>query len=472
MEQRINALLIEDDPDYALLMGLHLNDACGPDVRYAMECAETLAQGLELLSTKDFDAVLLDLMLPDCQGLEGLCAIRGRAPDLPVVVMTNLNDEEIGLQAIARGAQDFLIKEKVDARTLKRAIGYALERSRLLSQLESIIGGSAEGMVVVERGGKVLYLNAAALAFFGQTPESLLGRSFDFPLRPGTVREIRWTAAGAEKIAQLRVTELEWRKDKAYLASIHDITELRKVEHLKAEIRERRRVDELKDQFMSTVSHELRSPLTVIKASVANLWDGLAGPMTKPQGQLVSIAARNVERLSRIINNLLDLSRLESGRARVDLQDVDLCKLIRETVQGARLMDPQGRVAMELKLPSPSPHALADPDMLTQILQNLLDNGLRYAKSRLTIETGELSAGELRVTIDDDGPGIPEASLPQLFNKFVQVNRPTGGGGYKGTGLGLAICQEIIGLMGGRIWAESAAGRGARFHFSAHDRKL
>jgi len=459
-------LLIEDDPDYVLLMSLLLTEACGPDARYVIQSAETLAGGRELLSVQDFDVVLLDLMLPDCLALQGLAALRRQAPDLPVVVMTSLNDEEVGLQAIAQGAQDFLVKEKIDALTLKRAIGYARERSRLLSQLEAVIESSAEGMLVVDRSGRVLYVNPAALAFFGQKRDELLGRNFDFPLRPGTRREILWNGAGGEHVGELRVAELAWRKDEAFLASIHDITELQKFEQLKAEVKERRRIDKLKDQFLSTVSHELRSPLTVIKAVVDNLWDGLVGPLSEPQNELVGIAVRNVERLARIVSRVLDISRLESGHAHAAPRPLDLVKLVKDSIEGTRLMIAQQPLSVSFEPPAQASRVYADPDMLAQVLQNLLDNAIRFAKSKVLVRVCAPSQEEVQVSVIDDGPGIPQNRIPELFDKFVQVNRPVGGAGYKGTGLGLAICHEIMRLNAGRIGVESEPGKETRFHFT------
>lgn len=458
--------MIEDDADYAYMLRLHLAEAGGPNARYVIHSAGTLAEGRELLSSAGFDVVLLDLMLPDSRGLDGLAALRRQAPELPVVVMTNLNDEETGLQAIAQGAQDFLIKEKVNAIALKRTIGYARERSRLLNQFEAIIDRSTEGMLVVDRAGHILYANAAALTFFDQRMDEMLGRTFDFPLLPGTHREISWKASGGERVGQLRVAELEWRMDKAFLASIHDITELRKLEQLKAEIKERRRIDKLKDEFISSVSHELRSPLTVIKAVVVNLWDGLAGPMTEPQNQLIYMALRNVERLARIVNNVLDISRLESGRAKLRPRPLDLRQVVLEAVEGARLVEAKGRVSIGFTLPPQDCPIWADPDMIAQVLNNLLDNAIRHAKSSISVIISSHAQDQAQVAVIDDGPGIPVERLPELFDRFLQVNRPVGGAGYKGTGLGLAICREIIRLNGGRIWAESSPGSGARFIFT------
>ena len=131
MDKNIRILLVEDDPDYTLLMNLYIDEACGGGLRHEVESAVSLAQGLDLLARKEFDIVLLDLMLPDSQGLDTLAALRRRAPGVPVVVLTNMALEETGLQAIGAGAQDFLIKSKVDQQQLGRAVGFALERSRL-----------------------------------------------------------------------------------------------------------------------------------------------------------------------------------------------------------------------------------------------------------------------------------------------------------------------------------------------------
>ena len=466
MNQRIQVLMIEDDPDDILLMSKHLTEVSGPSLTFVMECADNLKSGIDLLAQKDFDVLLLDLMLPDSQGLETLAKVRPHARAIPIVVMTNLNDEEIGLNSVANGAQDFLSKGKLDARLIKRTIGYALERNYWVQQLENIIGNCPDGMVIVDTYGIVRYVNSAGQALFGKSAEEMVGQPFGFPVQPKGASELRLTCAdGVEKILDMRATEVEWRKYKATLASIRDITELKRLEQIKAEIKEQHRIDELKEKFMNTVSHELRSPLTIVKAAVANLRDQLAGPLSEPQEQMVTLANRNVDRLARIINNLLDISRLESGHAKVNLLPVDILKLIDETVSGVRLADREKKVSLKLDLPPELPAAYADPDMIVQVLINLLDNALRYAKASVILRAQAVDPGQVQISVIDDGPGIPKDNIGDLFNKFVQVNRPAGGTGYKGTGLGLAICQETLKINMGRIWVESEHGRGAQFHF-------
>jgi len=465
MDKNIRILLIEDDPDYTLLMNLYIDEACGGSMKHEVESAVSLAQGLDLLARREFDIVLLDLMLPDSQGLETLAALRRRAPGVPVVVLTNLALEETGLKAIGEGAQDFLIKSKVDQQQLSRAIGFALERSRLFRQMESLVAAAPDGIVIVDSARMVRYANPAALALLDRKAEQVQGRLFEHALREDASTEIELRGAKGTVTAELRVAPVEWRGAPARLVSIRDITELRKLEQVRAEVKERRRMDELKDKLLSTVSHELRTPLSIIKMAVGTIRDRLAGPLTDDQEKMIRMADRNVSRLARILSNFLDLSRLESGNATADLVPLDPVELVREISDDLRMTYRSRSVSLTVDAAKGLPRVKADRDMLSQVLSNLLDNALRYARERVEIRVKRV-AEEVVISVVDDGKGIPEGRGADLFNKFVQLDRPKGGEGYKGTGLGLAICREIMTINGGRIWAENVKGKGAGFNIA------
>jgi len=461
----VRVLLIEDDPDYTMLMNTYIDEACGVSVKYVLEDAASLQGGLDLLAREEFDVVLLDLMLPDSSGLETLDKVRAKAPGLPVVVLTNIDQEDVSLEAVAHGAQDFLSKDKIDARRLRHAIGFALARDRLFRQMELLVDGSPDGTLIVDRERMVRYANAAALALFGRKKEQLVGRLFEFPTTTGKAVELKLPGPSGEIAAEMRVAEIEWKGYPAWLASIRDVTELKKLEEARVEVRERTRLDQMKDQLLSTVAHELRTPLSVVKAVVGDLRDSLAGPMNSDQTELVATADRNVTRLKRLLNNFLDLSRLESRRARVNRRPVDALRLIREIADGVRLANRGRKIVLLYDLPESAPEAHVDADMIAQVLANLLDNAMRYAQARVLVRAARADAA-LEVSVVDDGPGIPPDRFADLFNKFVQLDRPRSGSGYKGTGLGLAISREILSLNDGKIWAENAAGRGACFRFT------
>ncbi len=462
MNQRVGILLIEDDPDYALLMNLYVNEACGEGVKYVLESAVSLSEGLELLAREEFDIVLLDLVLPDSQGLETLTQVRRRAPGVPVVVLTNLDPEALDLRAISEGAQDYLIKSKVDPQQLRRAIGHALERGRIFEQMETLVRGSPDGIVIIDHAGVVRYANPVALSLFNRPAERIQGRPFEFPLAAEGPSELRLPG---ERVAEMRLAEVEWRGDKARLATIRDITELKRLEQIRAEIKERRRMDQLKDKLLSTVSHELRTPLTIIMAAIGAVRDRQAGPLTEEQEELIGTADRNVSRLTRILDNFLDLSRLESGSASVDRRPMDLAETLREITDDLRMTHRKKDVALLVDIPAALPLVSADKDLIIQVLGNVLDNALRHADDRVQVRASR-RGDELIVSIVDDGRGIPEGRSAELFDKFVQLERPKGGAGYKGTGLGLAICREIMSLNGGRIWAENVKDWGAGFHLT------
>ncbi|MEK7234049.1 MAG: ATP-binding protein [Elusimicrobiota bacterium] len=223
---------------------------------------------------------------------------------------------------------------------------------------------------------------------------------------------------------------------------------------------------ELKDQFLRTMAHELRTPLSVIKAVVANLRDHLAGPMTPEQTTMVATADRHINRLTRLLNNFFDLTSLESRHAHISRRPIDPCALISDACEGMRLAHRGRPMALLCDIPKTLPSVRVDAEMIAQVLGNLLDNALRNARSRVTVRAAATDDA-VEVSITDDGPGIPTGELAELFNKFVQLDRPKGGSDYKGTGLGLAISKEIMTLNEGRIWADNAPGlRGACFRFT------
>jgi signal transduction histidine kinase/CheY-like chemotaxis protein len=224
-----------------------------------------------------------------------------------------------------------------------------------------------------------------------------------------------------------------------------------------------KKLSQMKDEFISVVSHELRTPLTIVKTAIENLDDGLVGPLTAPQSNIVSMSKRGTVRLARLIDDLLDLSRLESGNGEMQCGCIEPVDFIREIMQGfATTAQGQGLV-LRCDVAPETPCIYADPHMMMQVCNNLLSNALHYAKSEVCV-TVKACAGEVQLSVIDDGEGIAPTDHAKLFSKFQQIHRPSGGAGYKGTGLGLAICQEIVTQHGGKIWVESDLHQGAKFH--------
>jgi len=222
---------------------------------------------------------------------------------------------------------------------------------------------------------------------------------------------------------------------------------------------------QLKESFVSTVSHEMRTPLTVMSFGLENLQDGILGPLNAKQAEAIERNIRNTKRLSRLIDNLLDLSRLQSGRTRIERVELDLGHLIHEVIQNFEPDGKEGGALIQEEMAANLPHVECDPDLISQVLTNLLSNAIRYARERIVVKT-EVTPKFIRTSVSNDGPSIPPERLGELFGKFVQLDRESRKGSYKGTGLGLAICQDIIERHKGNIGVESDGKNGVEFYFT------
>ncbi len=233
---------------------------------------------------------------------------------------------------------------------------------------------------------------------------------------------------------------------------------------------ERGRLAELQDEFIGTVSHELRTPLAIVMTGIDSLRKGLAGELSPKQSEIAEMCHRNVLRLNKMINSLLDISRLESGAARGRMERVDVGALAAEMTSRSRASERGRAVKTRIGVSLPLPDVRADPELIAQAFDILLDNAQRFAASSVCVSLraarGAFEGREadgVRVQVSDDGPGIPRDRVARLFSKFTQVAR-SAGPGYKGTGLGLAICKEILTLHGSTI-VVARPRRGACFQF-------
>jgi Na+/proline symporter/signal transduction histidine kinase len=225
-------------------------------------------------------------------------------------------------------------------------------------------------------------------------------------------------------------------------------------------------LDRLKDDFISTVTHELRTPLTSIRAFSEILHDH-PGLESAERGKFLGIIVKESERLTRLINQVLDLSRLESGNAEWHAAEVDLKDVIEDGAASVSQLFRDRAVALELELPATVPHVLADRDRVLQVLLNLLSNAAKFcAPGSGRVRVG-LSVGDtqLRVDVADNGPGINAEDQKIVFDKFRQVGDTLTQKPH-GSGLGLTICRQIISHLGGRLWVTSAPGHGATFSFT------
>jgi signal transduction histidine kinase len=226
-------------------------------------------------------------------------------------------------------------------------------------------------------------------------------------------------------------------------------------------------LDQLKSDFVSNVSHELRTPLTAIKGAVDLLLREVPGRLNESQTHYLTRVRSNTQHLAGLINDLLDLAKIEEGKVELKGARVSVGGLVHEVMETVKPLAAEKPVLLEVKLPEPSVLVWADRDKVTQVLMNLIGNAIKFTppQGRITVSASRGGAEWAQVSVNDSGPGISAEECQKIFQKFYQVSED-GGPKPKGTGLGLAIAKSLVELHGGKIWVESEPGRGSTFSFT------
>ena len=220
-------------------------------------------------------------------------------------------------------------------------------------------------------------------------------------------------------------------------------------------------VERLRRELVANVSHELKTPISALRAHLENLLDGVE----EPNADTLALMLQQSERLSRLVDQLLDLSRLESGDLPLEVEPVELAPLVQRVVSEVQMARPDRHVEVRNQVPEGLPAISADRERIHQVLFNLLDNAFRFTPPGGEVRvTAVRSNGSCEVSVEDTGPGISQEHLPLVFERFFRVD-PSRSRGDGGTGIGLAIARSVVEAHGGRIWAESDDGGGSRFRF-------
>ncbi|MGH7872487.1 MAG: ATP-binding protein [Candidatus Binatia bacterium] len=226
-------------------------------------------------------------------------------------------------------------------------------------------------------------------------------------------------------------------------------------------------LDRLKSDFVSNVSHELRTPLTAIKGAVDLILREVPGPLTEKQSHYLVRVRSNTQHLAGLIDDLLDLSKIEEGKIELQAARMSLGGLVHEVVETLKPIAAEKPIELEVMTLEPSILVWADRDKITQVLTNLVGNAIKFTppNGRVTVASASEDTDWVRVSVSDTGPGISAIEREKIFDKFYQVAE-NGGAKPKGTGLGLAISKTLVEFHGGKIWVESEPSRGSTFYFT------
>ncbi|MGD2094865.1 MAG: ATP-binding protein [Phycisphaerales bacterium] len=488
-------LLVDDDPADRQLVKLALAKS-SQSVQFNIETAETLSEATEQLSHNEYDIVLLDLGLPDSQGMETVQKAHKTNPNLPIVVLTGLDNEEVGLEAIRSGAEDYLTKGKSLEYALVRTIRYAIERkqakmalSRNENLLRTIINATKEAMLSIDNNGLINLFNPAAEKMFGYKRENVLGQSLDYLLSPeyrqqhqqylkeyfatgkpdaaigNTIELTALRSNGEEFPIELSLSTGTLVNKRFVIAVGRDITERKQAELKQAELL--RKVEninkELKD-FASIVSHDLKAPLRGIKTLANWILSDCGDNFSEDGKEQMDLLLARVERMYALIDGMLTYSRI--GRAEGKQTQVNLETFMPEIID--MVVPPENiKVTIEGKLPVIESEEIH----IMQLFQNLLSNAIKYMdkpQGQIKINCAE-EDDFWKFSIADNGPGIQEKDFDKIFKMFQALSTSEE---FQGTGVGLTVTKKIVELYGGKIWIESKVGEGSTFFFTLPKKEI
>jgi signal transduction histidine kinase len=466
-------LVMEDSLVYRDLIVNHILKPNGYETLTATDGQEGLSVALQ----EKPDLIITDLRMPELDGIEVLEALKEAGQDIPVILMTLHGSEDLVVQAFRLGAKDYVIKP-FNVEEMLAAIDRALTEARLrrerdaltqdlmyLNQeleaerrrFEAVLTYSEDVVLLVgdDPLDRVILANQAARDAL-DIGENAVGQ----PLTEVLHDEILLAAFGqAETSGQSVQTEITLSDERTLNVHVTPIPGVGQVAVMQ-DISDLKELDRIKTELVATVSHDLRSPLTSIKGFADLL--PMAGELNEKQMSFLHKIQRGVESVTEMVSDLLDLGRIEA-EARMEMEPCDLGAIIEKTAASLESAAELRKQHLKLDLEPDLPPVLGNPMRLSQVINNLVGNAIKYTPDEgHIIVSATADQGQVIVTIEDNGIGIPASELPHIFEKFYRVKSPETDD-IIGSGLGLSLVKSIVDKHDGRIWVQSQIGKGSAF---------
>lgn len=478
-EQPLKVLLVEDDEDDAFLLQTMLEKTKPASLKLVR--ATRIGEAQDLLTRESFDAALLDLSLPDSEGLETFTSIHSTAPGLPVVVLTGLDDETMAIRAVQEGAQDYLVKGQVSASLLLRSLRYAIERQRtsyyraLLAERErcfTAVSEMSDGLVVCGRQWDIEHANRSACLLLNLGDEAGRNRFLGDVLASFAL-SVPWdelqssrdpsTAFEIARTGTIPPLYLDARLSRSFDAAgnlnsavllVRDVTDERLARNVQA-------------NFFTAVSHKLRTPLAILFGYVQLCKVLPPDKIAREWSHILAVCEAELRELSEMVRNLLDFRALSTWQLPPPARHTDVAAVINSVAEEVRERYPNRHLELTLQVAPDAAEADFSPEHLGFVLEKLLDNAVKFAdkdpvRVRVTVRRDPDAA--LRFSVEDNGPGIPHEYFDRIFEGFVQVEQRVTGQ-VPGLGLGLCMARQVIEACGGSISVASTLGQGSTFTF-------
>ncbi len=496
LEESVRVLLVDDDEDDYLLTADLLSEIQG--WKFQLDWVSDFDDGVAAMRQDSHQVYLIDYRLGARNGLDLLREGVRAGCRSPMILLTGQEDRTVDVQAMQVGAADYLVKGRIDAQTLERSIRYALRHFNALEVLRravhenslfaTAINNLTTGVVITDStaaGNPIVFVNPGFTKITGYQPEEMIGRGVDAifgeETEPAGIRRLEEALEeGRAASGILRC----YRKDGTafwdefslnpirtqggelvnFVALQRDITVRKEAEEMRLAKEAAERANQAKSDFPARVSHELRTPLNSVIGFAGYL---LENPEREPTEREVSCLRRilsNGKHLLTLINQILDLSRIESGQVEVKPSRFSVTEMVRETLSELESQLPDKPVKLALDLPERASPLESDRDKLKQVLINLLANALKFTEKgtvrvRLRVDK---DGTPTRLEVSDTGIGIPLQRQRLILEPFQQADGNVARK-YGGSGLGLTICKSLCQLLGYRLEVQSSLGRGSTF---------
>ncbi len=349
-----------------------------------------------------------------------------------------------------------------------------------MGQKQAILSSISDGVIASDYSGKIILVNPAAEQILLRDSRTLIGlpvteifEDIEKPSRQkllSTLSELQQqgikSGATPETPREI-VLETDGKVINARLSAAFTSKEAIGVVTVLRDITKEVEASLAKSQFISTVSHELRTPMTSVKGYTDLLRQEAVGPLTPQQSHFLNVIHRNADRLTTLINDLLDVSRVESGKVKLNLQETQVITLVKQVIETLEVPAQEKGLSLTLDAPEELPLAKVDRDRITQVLTNLIGNSIAYTEQgAIHISARGVAGSTLQISVQDTGVGISQEDLPHIFDSFYRADRNDDVvRAHSGTGLGLTIVKTFVEMHSGRIWVESEVGKGSTFTF-------
>jgi PAS domain S-box-containing protein len=383
------------------------------------------------------------------------------------------------------GERPFVLNHGIDV-TEQHEAEQALQMAT--RQRELILESVGDGIFGIDLEGRLTFINQAAARALHYKPDQLIGRDIHALIyhshadgQPYSRAESPILKSMSQRKTIRKTNEVFWRQDGTFIPVEYSASPLIEDGQISGmvvafqDVSERRRLEKMKDEFISTVSHELRTPLTSLRASLGLISSGALDKRPEKQRQMAEMAIGNCDRLVRLVNDILDFDSVERGKLSLHRQPVEAIGLLRRAAEVASTL--AGKAHIHIRDGAPSVRVFADEERILQVLNELVSNAIKFSPSGADIQLSAHPVGpnsgssdpshppDVRFVVEDQGSGIAPEKLERIFDRFHQGDA-SDSRALGGTGLGLALCRSIVEQHGGRIWAESTPGKGSRFFFT------